>query len=91
MAAKKRIAHVQIDLFTLLLFPSLLVLALAALHVRDLLAAVFLLSGYSFVTALLMAHMGAVDVGFTEASVGAGLTGVFFLMAIARTGRRSGD
>jgi energy-converting hydrogenase B subunit D len=81
----------ELDLFTLLLFPSLLALALAALHVRDLLAAVFLLSGYSFVTALLMAHMGAVDVGFTEASVGAGLTGVFFLMAIAQTSRRSGD
>lgn len=81
----------QIDLFNLLLFPSLLALAVAALQVRDLLAAVFLLSGYSFVTALLMAHMGAVDVGFTEASVGAGLTGVFFLMAIARTGRGSGD
>ncbi len=80
-----------IDLFNLLLFPSLLVLAIAALQVRDLLAAVFLLSGYSFVTALLMAHMGAVDVGFTEASVGAGFTGVFFLMAIGRTSRRSGD
>ncbi len=80
-----------VDLFNLLLFPSLLVLAIAALQVRDLLAAVFLLTGYSFVTALLMAHMGAVDVGFTEASVGAGLTGVFFLMAILRTGRESGD
>ena len=83
--------NAEVDLFTLLLFPSLIVLAMAALHVRDLLAAVFLLSGYSFVTALLMAHMGAVDVGFTEASVGAGLTGVFFLMAIARTTRSSRD
>lgn len=72
-------------------FSLLLLLAWAALNVRDLLSAVFLLSGYSFLTALLMAHMGAVDVGFTEASVGAGLTGVFFLMAIARTSRRSGD
>ncbi len=80
-----------VDLFSLLLFPTLLVLAFAALQVRDLLAAVYLLSGYSFVTALLMAHMGAVDVAFTEASVGAGLTGVFFLMAIARTTRRSRD
>lgn len=83
--------NAELDLFTALLFPSLLILALAALHVRDLLAAVFLLSGYSFVTALLMAHMGAVDVGFTEASVGAGLSGVFFLMAIAQTSRRSRD
>ncbi len=79
------------DYVSLLIFPSLIVLAVAALSVRDLIAAVFLLSGYSFLTALLMAHMGAVDVGFTEASVGAGLTGVFFIMAIARTNRRSGD
>ncbi len=81
----------QIDLVSLLLFPTLIVLAIAALSVRDLIAAVFLLSGYSFTTALLMAHMGAVDVGFTEASVGAGLTGVFFIMAVARTRRRSKD
>ncbi len=81
----------SIDLISLALFPALLGLAIAALNVRDLLAAVFLLSAYSFLTALLMAHMGAVDVGFTEASVGAGLTGVFFVMAIARTSRRSGD
>ena len=73
------------------LFPLLLVLAWGALAVRDLLAAIFLLSGYSFLVALVMAQMGAVDVGFTEAAVGAGLTGVFFLMAIARTTRRSGD
>lgn len=81
----------DVDIVSLLLFPTLISLAIGALQVRDLLAAVFLLGGYSFVTALLMAHMGAVDVGFTEASVGAGLTGVFFVMAIARTSRRSGD
>ena len=74
-----------------LLFPLLIVLAWAALTVRDLLAAVFILSGYSFLVAVIMAQMGAVDVGFTEAAVGAGLTGVFFLMAIVRTTRRSGD
>ena len=38
-----------------------------------------------------MAQMGAVDVGFTEAAVGAGITGVFFLMAIVRTTRRTED
>jgi multicomponent Na+:H+ antiporter subunit B len=73
------------------MFPFLLMLAVASLMVRDLLAAVFLLGGYSFLTAVIMAQMGAVDVGFTEAAVGAGITGVFFLMAIARTTRRSED
>ena len=74
-----------------LLFPLLLVLAIASLAIRDLLGAVFLLGGYSFLSALIMALMGAVDVGFTEAAVGAGITGVFFLMAIVRTTRRSED
>lgn len=74
-----------------LMFPFLLMLAVASLMVRDLLAAVFLLGGYSFLTAVIMAQMGAVDVGFTEAAVGAGITGVFFLMAIVRTTRRSED
>jgi multicomponent Na+:H+ antiporter subunit B len=74
-----------------LMFPLLLMLAMASLMVRDLLAAVFLLGGYSFLTAVIMAQMGAVDVGFTEAAVGAGITGVFFLMAIVRTTRRSED
>jgi multicomponent Na+:H+ antiporter subunit B len=74
-----------------LMFPLLLVLAIASLTVRDLLAAVFLLGGYSFLTAVIMVQMGAVDVGFTEAAVGAGITGIFFLMAIVRTTRRSED
>jgi energy-converting hydrogenase B subunit D len=74
-----------------LLFAMLPVLAAGALAVRDLLAAAYLLGGYSFLTALVMAQMGAVDVGFTEAAVGAGITGVFFLMAILRTTRRSED
>jgi len=52
---------------------------------------VFLLGGYSFMSALILAQMGAVDVGFTEAAVGAGITGVFFLMAVVRTTRRTED
>jgi energy-converting hydrogenase B subunit D len=35
--------------------------------------------------------MGAVDVGFTEAVVGAGVTGVLFVVLIFRTTRRSVD
>jgi multicomponent Na+:H+ antiporter subunit B len=35
--------------------------------------------------------MGAVDVGFTEAVVGAGVTGVLFVVLIFRTVRRSSD
>jgi uncharacterized MnhB-related membrane protein len=35
--------------------------------------------------------MNAVDVAFTEAAVGAGVTTVLFIAAIARTERRSSD
>ena len=69
----------------------LVALALIALQVRDLLAAAVVLSGYSFVMALLFATMGAVDVAFTEATLGAGVSGVLFLVAIFFMERRSND
>lgn len=74
-----------------LLFPLLILLAVVSLTVRDLLGAVFLLGGYSFLAAMVLSLMGAPDVSFTEAAVGAGITGVFFVLAIARTTRRSED
>lgn len=73
------------------LLSVLLVLAGTALYVRDLLAAVAILSGYSFVMALLFVAMGAVDVAFTEAALGAGVSGVFFVVALFAMQRRSED
>ncbi|NCC94905.1 MAG: DUF4040 domain-containing protein, partial [Opitutae bacterium] len=61
------------------------------LKVRDLLGAAVLFSIYSFLMCLLWAIMGAVDVAFTEASVGAGVSTVFFVAAVFRTTRRSRD
>lgn len=69
----------------------LIALAAIALQARDLLAAVVVLSGYSFVMALLFVAMGAVDVAFTEATLGAGVTGVLFLVALFSMERRSKD
>lgn len=66
-------------------------LALIALRVRDLLAASVVLTGYSFVMALLFVSMGAIDVAFTEATLGAGVSGVLFLVALFRMERRSSD
>jgi len=54
------------------------VMALGAVFVRDLLSGVLILAAYSFFLALLWAGLGAVDVAFTEAVVGAGLSTVFF-------------
>lgn len=64
---------------------------IGALMVRDLVGAGILFSAYSFMMCLLWAIMGAVDVAFTEASVGAGVSTVLFVAAIFRTTRRSKD
>lgn len=59
----------------------------AAVLLRNLLAAAMLLGIYSLVMAALWVVLDAVDVAFTEAAVGAGLTTVLMLLAIALTGR----
>lgn len=74
-----------------LLLVALVATAVIALRTRDLLVAVVLLSGYSFLMALLFSGLGAVDVALTEVSLGAGLTGVLFVQAVYRTRRRSAD
>ena len=79
------------EAITALFFLLALVAAIAALTVRDLLAAAVILSAFSFLVALLYAALGAVDVGFNEAVLGAGVTGVLFVVAIRYTQRRSID
>jgi len=74
-----------------LLFIFLIVTALISLYVKDLLAAVVTLNAFSFISALIYVVMGAIDVGFTEAVVGAGVTGIFFVILIFQTSRRSSD
>ncbi|MBN2207453.1 MAG: DUF4040 domain-containing protein [Candidatus Aminicenantes bacterium] len=73
------------------LFFFLIVTALVALESRNLLTAVVSLSVFSFLSALLYAAMGAVDVGFTEAVVGGGVSGVLFVVTIFKTSRKSKD
>lgn len=63
-------------------------LALAAVRLRDLLGATAVLGAYSLMMAVLWAQMNALDVGFTEAAVGAGISTVLMLAAIERIGRR---
>jgi uncharacterized MnhB-related membrane protein len=68
-----------------------MICGIAAISVRDLLGAAILFGAYSFMMCLLWAIMGAVDVAFTEASVGAGVSAVFFVAAVFRTSRRTKD
>jgi multicomponent Na+:H+ antiporter subunit B len=66
----------------------LVVLAFAAVRAADLLIAVVLLGAYGFVMSLIWAGIGAVDVAFTEAVVGAGASTVLLLAGLLRTSRR---
>ena len=75
----------------LALFGLLVVAALIALSVRDMIAAVATLSVYSFLAAALLALMGAVDVALTEAALGAGVTGVLLVAAVSIVERRTPD
>ncbi len=77
-----------VDLIIMLL---VMVSGIGAIMVRDLLGAAILFGVYSFLMCLLYAIMGAVDVAFTEASVGAGVSSVFFVAAVFRTSRRTKD
>jgi len=66
-----------------------IICAIIALQAKDLLVAVVMLTVFSFLSALLMLLMGAVDVAFTEAVVGAGVTGVYWVIALYKTSRRT--
>ena len=78
----------MIDLM-LLLF--LVICALAAVTMKDLLSATMILTAYSLIMAIVWVRMNAVDVAFTEASVGAGITTVLIIAALSRTKREEDD
>lgn len=77
-----------LDFLTLAL---ILLSAFLALRVRDLISAAVVMSVYSFLMCLLWAEMGAVDVSFTEAAVGSGVSTVFIIATIFKTTRRTSD
>ncbi len=78
----------QLDLIIMVL---VIAAGIGAISVKDNLGAAILFGAYSFLMCLLWAIMGAVDVAFTEASVGAGVSTVFFVAAVFRTTRRTKD
>ncbi len=77
--------------FDIIILLFLVATAVIALRVRDLLAASMVFGTYSFLICLLWAGMGAVDVAFTEAAVGAGISAVFLIATVYNTKRRSSD
>lgn len=75
----------------LMLLTLIVICGIAAITVKDLLSATIIYGVYSFLMCLLWAVMGAVDVAFTEATIGAGISTVLFIAAILHTTRRSKD
>ena len=72
---------------TLVLFLALVGTGLGIASVRSLFAVVMLSGVFSLLAALLFIVMDAVDVAFTEAAVGAGISSVLMLGTIALTAR----
>jgi multicomponent Na+:H+ antiporter subunit B len=70
--------------FELVLVVLVLATAAGTLIVKDLISAVFILGSYSFFLALVWAWLGAVDLAFVEAVVGAGLSTVFLLLMLSQ-------
>lgn len=75
----------------LLLLFFLVVCAIAAISSRDLLSSTIILGAYSLVMAVVWMRLNAVDVAFTEASVGAGMSAMLMIAALSRTKRGEGD
>ena len=74
-------------LINLVLFVMLVSTALAILLMRKLFAVVMLAGVFSLLSALLFVVLDAVDVAFTEAAVGAGISTVLLLGTMALTSR----
>ncbi|XPF96453.1 Na(+)/H(+) antiporter subunit B [Colwellia sp. RE-S-Sl-9] len=62
--------------------------AIAIIRSKDLVVVVMLLGIYGLISASFFVAMDAVDVAFTEAAVGAGISTLLMLVVIAMTGRK---
>ncbi len=75
----------------ILLLSLLIIIAVAAIQMKDLLSSGVLLGAYSLIMAVVWTNLNAVDVAFTEASVGAGITTVLLIAALSRTARKEDE
>jgi multicomponent Na+:H+ antiporter subunit B len=78
----------MIFVFALFLLSLLVITSVAIVRTEDLFVAVMLTSIFSLLMAANFFILDAADVALTEAAVGAGVTTVFFLSALALTGER---
>lgn len=71
----------------IILLGFLVVVAIAVVKQRDLFASVILFGIYSLLSAAIFVTLDAVDVAFTEAAVGAGISTILILSTLALTSR----
>ena len=82
---------IGLEIFNTFILLLLVVAAVSSLWVKDLLVSAVVFGVYSFLMCLLWAEMGAVDVAFTEATVGAGVSTVVMVATIFNLKRKSSD
>ncbi len=78
----------MVEFSNLVLLAMLAITAWRIILLKDLFAVVMLFGIYSFLSALIFVNLDAVDVAFTEASVGAGISTVLMLGTLSLTGRK---
>ena len=74
-------------IIVMVLLTLLIVVAIGIIVLNDLLAAIILSGLYSIISATVFVAMDAVDVAFTEAAVGAGISTIILLGALSYTKR----
>ena len=79
-------AEMAVLLIDAILLLLVVLTAVAVVEVRDLFSATILLGVYSLLMALIWLNMDAVDVSFTEAAVGAGISTILLIGTIIRVG-----
>ena len=82
---------IGLEIFNTFILLLLVVAASASLWIKDLLVSSVVFGIYSFLMCLLWAEMGAVDVAFTEATVGAGISTVVLVATVFHLRRKSND
>ena len=65
----------------------LLITAVIAIEMKDLLHAAIMLASFSLILTFLFFSMHALDVAIAEAAIGAGVSTVLFVVAISKTRR----
>ena len=75
----------------IVLLGLLAITAVAAIRLHDLFAVVMMFGVYSLLAATVFVVLDAVDVAFTEAAVGAGISAVILIATVYNTKRKSSD